>query len=72
MPDPSEFQTTERAGLVVWLLAAGRTPTTNEVAELAGISRCGAWNMMNRLSRVLPLYQERVGRRLEWHVLPPN
>lgn len=70
MPAIDATTPTERIAVVVWRLAAGYRPTTAEIAVSAGISRSGAWEMMSRLSRVLPVCQVRNGRRLEWHVVP--
>lgn len=58
LPDDSELVTTERVGIVVWLLAHGRKMTTAEVAGLTRISHGGAWMMLAKLSRVLPLTQD--------------
>lgn len=65
----SEYSPTERAALITWKMLLGAHPTTPEVAQIAGISRVGAWELMDRLSRVLPLFQERNGRRVEWRIL---
>ena len=47
--------TTERVGIVAWRLAQGWQATTAEIAEWAGISRNGAWYLLIKLSRVLPI-----------------
>lgn len=47
--------TTERVGIVAWRLAQGWQATTAEIAEWAGISRNGAWYLLMKLSRVLPI-----------------
>lgn len=70
MPETDSLVTTERVAIVAWKLAAGASPTTSEIAAMVGISRSGAWEMMSRLSRVLPIHQVRNGRRLEWHIVP--
>ncbi len=46
---------TERTAIIVWLLAQGRTFRTSEVANLTGVGRTGAYELMARISRVLPL-----------------
>jgi|GEM_PF-2851213 hypothetical protein len=46
---------TERVAIIVFLLCKGRKFTTNEVAELCGVTRRGAYAIMARISRVLPL-----------------
>lgn len=53
-----EMVTTERVAIVVRLLTLGRKLTTAEVAELAGIQPKSAWDMLTKISRVTPLYQE--------------
>lgn len=50
-----ELIPTERIGLVVWRLWHRRALTTVEIAELAGVTRAGAWAMMDKLSRKLPI-----------------
>ena len=58
--------TTERVGIVVWLLSNGRAMTTAEVAEMVGISHQGAWTLLAKLCRVLPLTLEgTTWRRME-------
>ena len=51
----NELIPTERVGLVVWRLWHRRALTTVEIAQLAGVTRAGAWTMMNKLSRKLPI-----------------
>ena len=48
----------ERAALVTYQLVSGAEMSTAEIAERTGLSRAGAWHMMNRVSRVVPLYQD--------------
>lgn len=47
---------TERAALVVWHLAHGESMQTRDVANMTGLTRQGAWDLMQRLSRVIPIY----------------
>lgn len=47
--------TTERVGIVVHRLAHGEAGSTVEIAGWVGMSRIGAWFMLNKLSRVLPV-----------------
>ena len=47
--------TTERVGIVVHRLSRGEVGSTMEIAAWVGISRVGAWLMLDKLSRVLPL-----------------
>ena len=56
--------TTERVGRAVALLYAGGAWPTRQLAERLGLSPAGAWAMLARLSRVLPLTLEADGWRL--------
>lgn len=49
---------TERTALVVAALWERERLTTREVVELTGISRQGAYDLMCRISRVLPVFQD--------------
>lgn len=51
----AELVATERAGKVAWALAGGRSLSTQDIAAMTGLSVSGAWKMMYRLSRALPL-----------------
>jgi len=53
-----ELITTERVAIVVRLLTLGRRMTTAEVADLVGINRSSAWQMLSKIARVTPLCQE--------------
>ena len=44
-----------RAAIVVWRIGRGWRPTTREVAALCGIGMGGAWAMMARISRGVPI-----------------
>ena len=57
MPD-RETVTTERIARVTWALSEGQALTTRQAAALAGISTRGAWSMLDKLCRVLPIYQD--------------
>lgn len=48
---------TERAALIAWHLAHGESMQTRDVAEMTGLTFSGAWRLMDRLSRTLPIYQ---------------
>lgn len=50
-----ELVTTERVGVVVHRLTLGECASTAEIAEWTGLTRVGAWLMMDKLSRVLPV-----------------
>lgn len=47
--------TTERVAVIVYLLARGRKFRTADVAALCGVTRRGAYALMARISRVVPL-----------------
>jgi hypothetical protein len=60
--DDRELSTvTERVGLVVWHLVHGEAMQTRDVAEMTGLGMAGAWILMVRLSRVIPIYQDEQG-----------
>ena len=45
----------ERAASIAWRLCEGARMTTREVAERTGLELRGAYHMMNKLARVLPI-----------------
>lgn len=47
--------TTERVGIVAWRLAQGNRASTAEIAEWTGMTRTGAWYLLMKLARVLPI-----------------
>ena len=47
--------TTERVGKATEAIIFRRKMTTAEVADMTGLSFSGAWQMMSRLCRVLPI-----------------
>ena len=53
-----DFTAQEKAALITWHLAHGEEITTTEVAHMAGLTWAGAWFLMERLSRVLPIYRD--------------
>lgn len=55
----------ERAAAVSWRIAHGWEPTTRDVATLTGLSMAGAWRLMMRLSRAIPLHLDTQTKR--WH-----
>ena len=59
MGEGGDYTTTERVGLVVWWLAHGDGMSVADAVKLTGLSRQGAWDMLCRLSRVLPIYSHR-------------
>lgn len=56
-PRIQEYTTQERAALVTFEIVTGREMTTAEIAERIGTSRQSAWLLMQRVSRVVPVYQ---------------
>lgn len=46
---------TERAGRVAWRLAQGERLTNREIQRLTGLGQSGAWLLMGRLCRALPI-----------------
>ena len=66
MPD-NDLCPTERFGVIAWRLARGEQLTTADAARLTGLTRFGAWHLLDKLSRVLPLTQVRTSDgRLVW------
>ena len=53
--NPGGQVVTERAGRVAWRLAQGERLTNKEIQRDTGLGQSGAWLMMGRLSRVLPI-----------------
>jgi hypothetical protein len=53
--DPGELIPTERIALVAAALALGGTVTTTFLAAELGITRSGAWRLLTKVSRVLPI-----------------
>jgi len=54
-PELDELIPTERIGLVVYGLARAERLSTADVARMAGITSSGAYRMMSKLCRVLPI-----------------
>ena len=57
-----EYVPQEKAGRIAWLLARGARLTVRQVAELTGLRRRAATDLLNTLSRVLPIYRGDDGR----------
>ena len=56
----AEYTAQERASIVVYELCVNdRQMTTAEIAERVGTTSQGAWQMMQRISRVVPVDQRR-------------
>jgi hypothetical protein len=58
---------TERVGMVVFILMdnRGKKFTTSYFAEKTGLQHHSAWEMLCKLSRVLPIIQDLDGWRIE-------
>lgn len=48
----------ERAAVITYYLMSGEVFTTREIAQLACMSMRGVRHIMDRISRVLPVYQD--------------
>ncbi len=65
-----------RVAMVTWRLMGGWTPTTREVSEFLGMELSGAYYLMARISRVIPLYldeipaQQRFTSPSKWRIAP--
>jgi hypothetical protein len=53
-----DYTAQERAALIAWHLAHGEGITTAEIANMTGLTWAGAWYLMERLARVLPIYRD--------------
>ena len=53
--NPGGQVVTERAGRVAWRLAQGERLSNRDVQQLTGLGQSGAWLLMGRLSRCLPV-----------------
>ncbi|HCS47972.1 MAG TPA: hypothetical protein DIW61_06830 [Candidatus Aminicenantes bacterium] len=56
----------ERAALVTWHLSHGDAFKTAEVCRMTGLTRQGAYRLMCKVSRVVPIFQDEKGL---WQVL---
>jgi len=50
--------TTEASGLLSWHLAHGDAVTNEQAAQLTGLDPHSAYQMLCRLSRVIPIYED--------------
>jgi len=62
MSNGANYTAQERAAVAIWQLAEGEILWTDELAEITGMSQDGVRMMLNRLSRVVPIYQQDDGR----------
>lgn len=63
---PPDVTPSERTAIVTLALARGRALTPGDVATLTECAERTAYDVLHRLARVLPVYEER-GR---WAMLP--
>lgn len=54
----NELTVTERAAFIGWRLMSGDVWTTQEVATLLGMEWTAAYKLLDRVSRILPIYQD--------------
>lgn len=60
------YGATERVGRVVFLLMQGRSLTVNDVRSLTGLGFPGAWRLLVKASRVIPLVESEGA----WSIMP--
>lgn len=58
IPDSGPETPSERVALVVWHLAHGEGLTTFSVSQMTHLTPRRAYDLMCRISRVLPIYQD--------------
>ena len=54
----ADYTAQEKAALITWHLAHGEGLQTSDVVKLTGLTRQGAWELMQHLARVIPIYQD--------------
>jgi len=54
----ADYTAQEKAALITWHLALGEGLQTRDIVKLTGLTRQGAWELMQHLSRVIPIYQD--------------
>ena len=57
---------TERAAVITLAIAGGHGLTTRQTAEITGLTMQGAYVLLCRISRVVPIYQDGEGK---WRLL---
>ena len=62
----SDHTPEERIAIVVWHLAHGDSFRTSDVSAMTGLTRQGAYRLMCKVSRVVPIFQDEKGL---WQVL---
>ena len=65
----TELTVTERAAFIGWRLMTGDAWTTREVAALMEVSYQGADQLLQRASRIIPIYRNEAGK---WKRLPES
>lgn len=56
----------EKAAKVTFQIVSGDTPTTGEIGERFGMTYQGAYSMMSKVSRVVPMTTDEGGRWRVW------
>lgn len=54
----SDYTAQERAALITFQILEGQKMTTSEIAAHVGVTWLGAYRMMEKISRVVPVVQE--------------
>ncbi len=62
----------ERAAKVTWALAEGERLNVQDVAEFVGLTRTGAYRMMHKLARAIPITIDATGRWVRMDKLAPE
>jgi len=55
MIDGEEYTPQEKAAYIAWKMAQGESFSTKEVAEAFSVTYNGAYSMLTRISRVVPI-----------------
>lgn len=67
MDPAAELCAQERAALVTAALLEKRRMTWGQLMEVTGITYFGVWKLLNKISRVLPIYYDKETQ--VWEVL---
>ena len=62
----------ERAAKVAWALAEGERLNVQDVADYVGLTRTGAYRMMYKLARAIPITIDGAGRWVRMDKLAPE
>lgn len=77
VPPPAEddeVTITQRAAIVGYEFGIGRVVTTTDIMRRFGLSRTGAWLLLNRIAGVLPIYivDDSPGQLQKWRTVGPD